>query len=100
MHGAALAAANAGCAAIDFRKERIKRTAFGNEMAMPAMGRRNPVLVAQMGANSHGDSLLADIQMNRPGELAGLEISRQPELDLTNGEHGSIQMEQVIVRNI
>ncbi len=70
MHGAAATAATTVPLAEKLGHQNLRVHALGERMPMAAMGRRDPVGGAQVGADADGRRFLADIEMEETGGLA------------------------------
>ena len=69
MHAAALAAAIAAGLARNLGQQPSRIGAFGQRMAVGAMARVHRVVPPEQGADSGGHRLLADAQVQQPGDL-------------------------------
>src|SRR4051812_43022297 len=77
VHRAALAAAVTGLLAEQLREHPRDVRALRETVAVAAMRRRDPVVLAQCAADADGDRLLTDVQMREAGHLrAAVQIVR------------------------
>src|ERR1700741_3757325 len=88
VHGAALAVAAAGLAAVDLGHHLADVHAPGDAVAVPAVGAGDGVPVVEVAADADGRRLLARVQVDEPGDLAGRELPMHPFPELAAGPHG------------
>ena len=69
VHGAAFALAIAGRLAKEFGHHAVKIAPFGDHMAMAAMGADDVIIVSQRGADPCPHRLLANVQVDKAGQL-------------------------------
>ena len=97
VHGAAFAAAVAGFFTEQLSEHFVERCAFGNAMAMAAVGAGDVIVLAQRFADADGDGFFANVEVGEPRHL-GAEIElidlffEQPDL-----EHLAIEVQPALV---
>ena len=94
MHGAALAAAGPGGAAVDLGHHLAHIDALGDAMAMAAMGGGDAVALVQMHHDASGRGLLSGIEMDEARDIAAREFDMQPLLEFADRAHGAIGLQQ------
>jgi hypothetical protein len=67
---------------------------LGDEVPMPAMRRRDLVLVRQRAAHARGHSLLADVQVEEARELGALGEAAGGLLEQADAHHPPVQVHQ------
>ena len=63
---------------------------------MAPMGARDPVGIAQVFADADRDGFLAGIKVREPRDLAGLDLDVQSLLELADGLHLPVGVEQSV----
>src|SRR5437773_2399521 len=96
VHGAALAVAAAGLAAVDLGHHLADVHAPGDAVAVPAVGAGDGVPVVEVAADADGRRLLPRVQVDKPGDLAGRELRVHPFLELADGPHRPVDVQQVL----
>ena len=69
--------------------------ALGDAVAVAAVGRGDVVLVVQMQADADRGGLLAGIEMDEAGDVAGRELVVDGVLELADGAHLPVGLEQL-----
>ena len=83
-----------GDAAHHFGHHGFEVPAFGNAVPVPAVGAGDEVVVAQCGANAHGNGFFADVEVRQSvHEAAGIDF---PYLffKTADAEHGAVHFDQ------
>jgi hypothetical protein len=96
VHRAALAAAQAILAAKNLGHHRLDVAAFGDAVAVAAVGRGDVILVVQMEADADPRRLFAGIEMDETGDVARRELLVDGVLELADGAHLSVGFEQLV----
>ena len=60
------------------------------------MGAGDVVVGAEVRADAGGDRLLARVEVHEPGDLAGGELRVEPLLELADGPHHAVRLEQLL----
>jgi len=87
VHRAAFALAVAGLTAVQLGHHTVQVGAFGDAVAVAAMGRNDPVTAGRARADANGDRLLADVAVHDAVNLAGAIVVRGAFLEAPDGEH-------------
>ena len=93
VHRAAAAAAHAGGLPVELGHQPVEADALGDRVAVPAVGRRDVVVATQRGADTGGDGLLADVDVDEAGQLAGEEELLHALLEQADPHHRPVQVE-------
>src|SRR5262249_51140719 len=96
VHRAALAVAAAGLAAVDLGHHLADVDALGDAVAMTAMGAGDGVTVIEVAAYADCGSLLACVQVDESGNLAGGELGVHAFLELADRPHNSVGAQQLL----
>ena len=96
VHGAALAAAGAGGAPVQFGEHASDVDALGDAVAVAAVGTGNVVVLAQVQHDAGGGRFLARVQMHEAGQVAGGEFHVHPFLEFPDRLHGAVGPEQFL----
>ncbi|MNG96643.1 hypothetical protein D3C79_557190 [compost metagenome] len=96
VHRAAFTTAHAGLLAVDLGHHAVYVHAFGDAVAMAAVGRGNAVAVAQVGHDPGCRGFFAGIQVDEAGNFAGGELHMQAFFEGADGPHDFIGMQQLI----
>src|SRR5579875_250782 len=100
MHRAALALAVACALAEDLREHPLEFSAFGDQMAVAAMGRGDAVGGAQGRVDTDGAGLLADRKMDEAGNFAADAEVLELEFELPDALHPAIHFQQEFFADI
>ena len=100
VHRAAAAFADAVLAAEDLGDQELGIAALGEEVTVPAMRAGDPVAIGEMRADADGDRLLADIQVHRAGQLAGMGGGSEGLFHFADEEHLAGRAELLLVRQV
>jgi hypothetical protein len=100
VHRAALAAAQPTRLAEQFEHHPAHVAAFGDRVAVPAMGAGDHVLGAEMQAHPDRGRLLAGIEMDKAGNPALRELLLHPFLELADRRHAAIGLYQVFAAQL
>jgi hypothetical protein len=93
MHRAALAAARARDFAVNLGHHFADIDALGDAVAVPAMGRRDAVLVVEMHHDAGRGGFLAGVKVHETRDFAAAEIDVQPFFELADGFHRAVSLE-------
>jgi hypothetical protein len=96
VHGAALALADAGLLAIDLGHHPVYVHTLGDAVAMAAVGGGDAILVGEVRHDAGGGCLLAGIEVDESGDLAGGELHVEPFFEGTDGAHDPVGMQQLV----
>ena len=94
VHRAAAASAVAGLAAEQLREHPAEVGALRDAVAVAAVGRGDPVVVAQVRADAGGDGLFAGVAVDRSPDLVLAEERRAPLLEAADRPHDAVQIER------
>ncbi len=100
VHRAALAAAEAILPAEDLVHHAAHIAALGDAVAVPAMGRGDPVIVVEVHAKADGGRLLAGVEMHESRDVARGELVVHPLLEIANRAHPTIGREQILATEL
>ena len=98
VHGAAAALAQAFLLAVNLSHHALDIGALGDAVAVAAVSGLDHIVLAEGGADTGGDSLLTDVQVNEARDLTGQEIMLDGLLELADGAHGLIEMLRLFFR--
>ena len=98
VHGTAAALAQAFLLAVNLSHHTLDIGTLGHAVAVAAVGGLDHIVLAEGGADTGGDSLLTDIQVNEARNLTGQEIMLDGLLELADGAHGLIEMLRLFFR--
>ncbi len=76
---------------------RSKAAALGDQMAVPAMGAGDPVLVAQMNHDAASHRLLSDVEVQSTRNLAVLHELAGGFLEQPDAHHAAVQVQKRLV---
>ena len=96
VHRPTLAAARPGGLAEDLGHHALDVDALGDAVAVPAVGGGDRVAVVEVGAHAGGRGLLAGVEVDEPGDVAGGELLVHPLLELADGAHRPVGVEQCL----
>src|SRR6516165_10385851 len=96
VHRATLAVAAAGPAAVDLGHHLADINAFGDAVAMAAMGAGDGVTVVEVAADADRRRLLARVQVHESGDLAGRELRVHAFLELADRPHRAVDAQQLL----
>ena len=94
MHRAAFAIAEAVFFARELEQHRLDFAAFGDAVAMAAMGAGDVILIGHIETGGDRDGLLVAIDVDEPGQLALLVFRAHALLKLADGFHQPIGVGQ------
>ena len=100
VHRATLALAIAGGLAHQFGHHLVEVTAFGHQMTVSAVSRRDVVVVVQCSAHASSDGFLSHIEMKKTGKPVGLGQSPGRLLEQTNAHHAPVEVELFLRRDL
>ena len=69
-------------------------------MAVPAVGGRDGVAVVEVAAHAGGRGLLAGVEVDEAGDVAGGELLVHPLLEVADGAHRPVGVEQGVRRQL
>src|SRR3954468_16021074 len=95
MHAPAASTRTTGGAAEEFRDQINRRQAFGQSVAMSAVGAEKHVVGAQVRADSHGDGFLSHVCVAGALNEAALVTTSQLLLGWPDELHGAIELQPV-----
>lgn len=93
MHRSPAASTAAGLAGEELRHELARRHAFGERLAMTAMGDRDPVVGPKRRRGPDGAGFLAEGEVDRPGDPTLQEELVDPLLELPDKRHSCVQLD-------
>ncbi len=93
VHRPALTPAVAVDAAKQLRHHPVHLRTLGDQMAVPAVRRRDAVVRTQRRAHAGRDGLLADVEMHEPGKLTALEQRRELLLEAADPQHRAMHLQ-------
>src|SRR5229473_1136796 len=96
VHRAALTVAAAGLAAVDLGHHLADVDAPGDAVAVAAMGAGDGVAVVEVAAYADRRRLLARVQVDESGNLAGRELRVHAFLELADRPHRPVDVQQVL----
>src|SRR5215469_10158634 len=96
VHRAALAMAAAGPAAVDLGHHLAYVDALGDAVAVAAMGARDRVTVVEVAAYADRRSLLAGVQVDESGNLAGRELGVDAFFKISDRPHQPVGAQQLL----
>src|SRR5208282_1778701 len=96
VHGAALAVAAAGLAAVDLGHHLVHVYAPGDAVAVAAVRAGDAVTVVQVAADADRRRLLARVQVDESGDIAARELRVHALLELADRPHRPVDVEQVL----
>ena len=94
MHRPTSAAAVPGLASEQLRIHATEVGALGDAVSVAPVGRRDPVVVSEVGAHPGGDALLAGVRVDRPPELALAEQHCGALLEVADAPHDAVETER------
>ena len=97
VHAAAFALAVAGRAAEQFGEHPIELAAFRDEVAVAAVRAGDLVVARQMHHHAGGDRLLADVEVQGAGDLAGFHQLAGFFFEDADADHAAVDIEQDFV---
>ena len=97
VHAAALAPAIARGPAEEFREHAVEFAALGDQVTVATVGAGDPVVVGKVGHDAGGYRLLANVQVQRAGNLAGFPHSAGFGLEHAYAHHAPVDIAQDIV---
>ena len=100
VHRAALALAVAVRPAVQLGKHVLHVTALGDHVVMTAVRAGDVVILAQSGTDAHRHRFLSLRQVQKPGDLAGLEVLFGPVLKTSDQPHAPVHAQQLFPRQI
>ena len=92
VHRAAAALAVAGRLAHQLGHHLVELAALGDEVAVAAVGRGDLVVIAQRGAHTGRDRLLADVEVEEAGKLGGLGEPARRFFEESDPHHAAVQV--------
>jgi hypothetical protein len=98
MHRTTLAVAGARRLPVDLGHHFAHIDAFGDAMAVAAMGRRNPVAIGEMQHYPRGAGFFAGIEVNEPRNVTLGEFDVQTFLEFSDRAHDPVSFEQIGLR--
>ena len=96
VHGAALATAGAGGAAVELGEHAFDVDPLGDAVAVPAVGARDVVVLPEVHHDAGRGGFLARVEMNEPRKVAGGELHVDPLLEFPDRLHGPVGLEQLL----
>ena len=99
VHRAAVAVAAALDLAVELGHDLVRVRALGDRVAVRAVGRGDHVAVLERAADADGDGLLADGDVEEPGQLAGAEALLDLLLEAPDEEHLAKEVLQALGRH-
>ena len=94
VHRSAATTAVSGLAPEELRVHPAKIGALRNAVAVAAMRRRDPVVIAQVRTYADSDRLLARVRVDRPPHLALGEQRTRSLFEVANAAHDAVQVER------
>ena len=91
MHGAALALAVSGGAAVELGERTVDAGAFGEGVAVAAVGAGHVIVVGEVAAYAGGDGLLADVQVGGSDDLLA-DVRLDGFLEPADLAHGGVEV--------
>lgn len=91
MHGAALALAVSGGAAVELGERTVDAGAFGEGVAVAAVGAGHVIVVGEVAAYAGGDGLLADVQVGGADDLLA-DVRLDGFLEPADLAHGGVEV--------
>ena len=84
--------------AVDLGHHAVEVAAFGNAMAVAAMGGGDAVLLAKMQADADRGRFLARVEMRVAGDLAARHLGADAVLEHADGLHEPVGFDQRLAR--
>jgi hypothetical protein len=94
VHGPAFTVAVPGLLGEQLREHHVEARPLRHGMTVPAVGAGDHVLRGEVGHHPRGDRLLPHVQVEEAGELPLLEQVGRRLLEIPDGDHLAIQVEQ------
>ena len=92
VHRAGATAVDTGLAAEQLREQRIGVGSHREQVAVPAIRARDPVVRPEHAGEADGDCFLPGIEVGRPVDLAAEEETLHPVLEAADEEHPLVEL--------
>ncbi len=99
VHGAATSVRTPGFFAVQFGDHSIEVAAFGQVLPVASVGSEDRVPIAEMRANSGGDGLLSDTEVDRRFHFVLRVEALDTKFDVPGSEHIAVEFVQRVAFN-